>query len=146
LVAKFATFGSESFDTANWVTLPEDIGLSADELLDFFGLSVFWNVLGEVVGEGVRFEAFLVEILDIVLVLLNPLLEMLLGATDVFFTGDLALGLIHHYGVAAFVVVLADSSSTVALEIGKIEGDNITRDFAVEVTLKKFSEVEEAAV
>jgi hypothetical protein len=77
---------------------------------------------------------------------LNPLLEMLLGTTNVFFTGDLALGLIHHYGVAAFVVVLADSSSTVALEIGKIKGDNITRDFAVEVTLKRFSEVEKAAV
>ena len=78
--------------------------------------------------------------------LLDSLLDMLLGAANILFAGDLAVGLVHHYQVAALPVVLTVSTSAVAFEIGKVKGDNIAHDFAVEVPLKELPKVEEAVV
>ena len=78
--------------------------------------------------------------------LLDPLFEVLLGTANVLLVGDLTIGLVYHYGVAAFVVVFADSTSTVAIEIGEVKGDDIARDFAVKIALEKFSKVKKAAV
>ena len=94
--AQFAGFCSEGLHTAQWVSLPQDVHLQFQALVDFLPGCPLGHQGGEVGREGVRVCIPCHWVLDILCVLLDFFLCGLLCVSHETFLGLQALDLADH--------------------------------------------------
>ena len=149
LVAKDAMVCPKCFDSAKGISFPHDV--IGGHVSDQFGCR-FFKIDGEcskMLGVGVR-PAFASAIaFGICDMILHSLLEELLGATNVGFSGCLALNSINNNWVTAVVVVGAAFLLTVlAVAFSGLEvlGYDICVDLGSDITIEDFTKVTELVV
>ena len=82
LCTKFAVFGSKGFDTRDWITLPDDINLDFNKVVDVFLFRSLWDETSKVHSKGVRAFSICHKSFDILYMLLGSCLDMLLSISN----------------------------------------------------------------
>ena len=134
--AEFAASRAEGLDARDGVPLPEDIYFHLDIVFDILFGGAPRYLGGEVGRKGVGTFAVGEEVLGVLDMLLDSLLNTLLGVANVTFARVETGGLIHDDGGPAFAHVGTKFLiAAVAWKVDEILGDEAVVDLGVEVAL-----------